>query len=205
MATEGENVVRLDVGDGLFVQLPPGSPESEEGPASRPVVPWAVRWAALSVGFGLSALALSEFGVSSRGLLAAALLPVLSLLAAIDLYSRILPNRIVLPVLGFVLAYRLALFPHQWAEWVLGMLGGAAVILLPCLLRPGAMGMGDVKLAALLGAALGRDVVAALTIGFVAVLPAALAVLIRQGTSGRAATLPLGPFLALGGTVGLLS
>ena len=42
--------------------------------------------------------------------------------------------------------------------------------LVPALIRPGAMGMGDVKLAVLLGAALGRDVLSALTIGFVAYL-----------------------------------
>jgi prepilin signal peptidase PulO-like enzyme (type II secretory pathway) len=63
------------------------------------------------------------------------------------------------------------------------------------------MGMGDVKLGVLLGVALGQDVVAALLIGMLSAVPAALFVMSR----GRAAALPYGPFLALGAAVVLLA
>jgi leader peptidase (prepilin peptidase)/N-methyltransferase len=200
MPPEGHDVVRLDVGEGLFVQVPTGEAPAERD-AARPSVPWP----AVAIGFALSIYAIARLGATHRGILAAGLLPVLAALAGVDLRTRLLPNRLVLPALGVVLTYQIISFPDRTPEWLLGALGGAAVILLPGLLRPGAMGMGDVKLAALLGAALGAQVLPALLIGFVAVLPAAVAVLLRQGAAGRAATLPLGPFLALGGAAMLLA
>jgi leader peptidase (prepilin peptidase) / N-methyltransferase len=67
------------------------------------------------------------------------------------------------------------------------------------------MGMGDVKLGFLLGAALGRDVITALALGSLAALPVALYVFARRGRGAREATLPYGPFLALGAAVVLLT
>jgi prepilin signal peptidase PulO-like enzyme (type II secretory pathway) len=63
--------------------------------------------------------------------------------------------------------------------------------------------MGDVKLAVLLGAALGRDVLGALTLGFLGMFPVALWLLVR-GRGVRGATVPFGPFLACGAAVALL-
>ena len=65
--------------------------------------------------------------------------------------------------------------------------------------------MGDVKLGALLGAALGQEVLSALMLGFLAVVPFALVLLVRRGAAARRSTLPLGPFLAFGAAVALLS
>lgn len=81
--------------------------------------------------------------------------------------------------------------------------GGAAP--LPLALNPKAMGMGDVKLGLLLGGALGTAVLDALLIGFLAIVPVALALLARHGSAARRATLPLGPFLAFGAIVVLLT
>ena len=137
--------------------------------------------------------------------LAAGVLAVLAVLSAIDIGWRVLPNRIVLPATAAVLAYQIAFFPDHSAEWLLAALGAAVLMLLPSLIQSGAIGMGDVKLAALLGATLGAAVLSALMLGFLALVPAALVVLVRKGAGGRRATLPLGPFLALGAAVVLLA
>jgi leader peptidase (prepilin peptidase)/N-methyltransferase len=66
------------------------------------------------------------------------------------------------------------------------------------------MGMGDVKLALLLGAMLGVNVTVALMVGFIAALVPAAAMALRHGTSARKMAIPFAPFLALGGVVALL-
>jgi leader peptidase (prepilin peptidase) / N-methyltransferase len=65
------------------------------------------------------------------------------------------------------------------------------------------MGMGDVKLAFLLGVGLGGAVVTALVVGLVAACIVALAILVRGGSAARKRAIPFGPFLALGGLVAL--
>jgi leader peptidase (prepilin peptidase)/N-methyltransferase len=154
------------------------------------------------VGVGLGALALARHGLTQQGLLAAGLLPVLAVLAGIDLRCRLLPNRIVLPALGAVIVWQIGFAPQRTGEWLGAAVGAALFLAVPSLLRPGAVGMGDVKLAALLGAALGAEVAGALLIGLVAMAPVALIVLWR---GGRQATLPMGPCLAFGAAVLLLA
>ena len=194
MPPEMREVRRVDVGDGIFVAVPAG------GPPARARVP------ALALGIGalLSAVALVRFGVTPEGLLAAGLLPVLAVLAAIDLRTRILPNRIVGPTLLAVLAWQLVFFTDRVPECLLAAVGAGAFLLLPSLVQPGAVGMGDVKLAALLGLAFGADVVSALLIGFIAAAPVAGAILLLGGADARRTALPFGPFLALGAGVVLL-
>ena len=80
----------------------------------------------------------------------------------------------------------------------------ALVLFLPLLVVPTGMGMGDVKLAALLGAVLGRSVAVAILIGVLAGAVYSIALLIRGGLSARKTTFAYGPFLALGGIVVLL-
>jgi leader peptidase (prepilin peptidase)/N-methyltransferase len=129
---------------------------------------------------------------------------VLVALSVIDVRTRRLPNRIVLPATAVVLAAQIAIAPDRALEWVLGALGAFAFLLTAALFNPAGLGMGDVKLALLLGAALGWAVGAALLIGLVAAAVAGVAIIARNGwASGRTATLPLGPFLALGGLAAL--
>jgi leader peptidase (prepilin peptidase)/N-methyltransferase len=64
--------------------------------------------------------------------------------------------------------------------------------------------MGDVKLAALLGAALGKSVVAAIFVGVLSAAVISLAILAREGLGARKKAIPYGPFLALGGVVVIL-
>lgn len=129
---------------------------------------------------------------------------VLVVLSVIDVRTRRLPNRIVLPAAGLVLAAQIAIAPDRALEWTLGALSAFAFLLAAALLNPAGLGMGDVKLALLLGAALGWAVFAALLIGLAAGALAGAVMIVRNGwTAGRKATFPLGPFLALGGLAAL--
>jgi leader peptidase (prepilin peptidase)/N-methyltransferase len=152
----------------------------------------------------VSLLCLLHSGLSGRGVVGAFVGFVLVRLAAIDIRRRILPDRIVLPATAVTLVAQAALAPGRTPEWVLAALGASLFLFIPALLRPGALGLGDVKLALLLGAALGRGVVPALTVGLLAAGGFAALLLLVQGRVALRSTMPLGPFLALGGIVELL-
>jgi prepilin signal peptidase PulO-like enzyme (type II secretory pathway) len=126
---------------------------------------------------------------------------VMVVLSAIDIERGLIPNRIVLPAAGIVLLAQIALFPDRAVEWVLAALISAFVFMIPQLLGRAWMGMGDAKLALLLGATLGWQVLAAVVIAFVCVFPVALAVLVQNGITARKRTIPFGPFLSLGGLI----
>ena len=156
------------------------------------------------VALALAAIAFASYPTPARSALAAFLAAVLVVLAAADLERRIIPNRIVLPATAIVFVAHVAIDPGRTLELIVASLGAAVVLLLPNLLNPAAIGMGDVKLALLLGAGLGKGVIAALLVGFLATVPVAIVMLVRGGRAARKATLPLGPFLAFGGLVVLI-
>ena len=118
-----------------------------------------------------------------------------------DFERRIIPNRIVLPAAAVVLVAQTLLHPSP--EWVLAGLAASGFLFLAALAYPAGMGMGDVKLALLLGVMLGRVVPVALMIGMVSALVPAVVLLARHGQAARKMGIPFGPFLALGGLVGL--
>jgi prepilin signal peptidase PulO-like enzyme (type II secretory pathway) len=126
-------------------------------------------------------------------------------LAAIDLERRLVPNRIVLGSLVAVLAAVFAVDPATGAVHALAAVLAGASFLAAALVRPGALGIGDVKLVALLGALLGAGVLGALTVGFLFLGIAALALVVRDGRSALARQLPLVPFLAAGAIATLLA
>jgi leader peptidase (prepilin peptidase)/N-methyltransferase len=125
-------------------------------------------------------------------------------ISAIDLRYRIIPDRISLPlaVAGLVLAA--ALRPSDLPELLLAAFGAGGFLLIAALLSPGGMGIGDVKLAFVLGLFLGRSVVIAVVLGLVGPAVPMLLLLPRYGLRARKLHLALGPFLALGGMVALL-
>jgi leader peptidase (prepilin peptidase)/N-methyltransferase len=147
----------------------------------------------------LAVVAFARFGLTAHAVLVALVAGVLVLLALVDVEERRIPNRIVLPATLATLAAQVAMSPGRSAEWVAAGLGAALFLLLPLLVSPNAVGMGDVKLALLLGAALGWSVAPALLIGLLAASVAGLALIALHGWSARKATIPLGPFLAIGG------
>jgi leader peptidase (prepilin peptidase)/N-methyltransferase len=120
--------------------------------------------------------------------------------ALIDLDYRIIPNLITVPGAVLALALGLALDPSgEGTRLIAGACAGGG-LLLAALAYPGGMGMGDVKLAAVMGLLLGRAVGAAVFIALVVGVVAGLAVIARHGaTRGRKKAIPFGPFLALGG------
>jgi leader peptidase (prepilin peptidase) / N-methyltransferase len=152
----------------------------------------------------LGAAVLARYGLGAPGLIGAFTAAVLVVLSVIDFDSYRLPNRIVLPSAALVLAARLASTPEHWKAWIGASLGAFACFLVLALVYPAGLGMGDVKLALLLGAALGGAVLPALLVGTLAAGVAGVVVLARQGLGGRRRALPFGPFLAFGAITILL-
>jgi len=141
------------------------------------------------------------FGWSGKSFVAALFCATLVTISATDISHRIVPNVIVLPAALIVLAAMTALEPS--VEWALGAFGAALFLFLAALAYPKGMGMGDVKLALLLGAMLGRVVPVALMLGMLAALVPAAVLFVRHGSAARKMAIPFAPFLSLGGVVGL--
>jgi leader peptidase (prepilin peptidase) / N-methyltransferase len=152
----------------------------------------------------LAAAGLARYGLSPAGLIAAFTCGVLVVLSVIDVESHRLPNRIVLPSAAVVPIARLASSPEHWKTWLLAGVGAFAFFLVFALIYPAGLGMGDVKLALLLGFALGGAVMPALVVGTLAGAAAAIVLLIRDGAKARRRALPFGPFLAFGAIAILL-
>jgi leader peptidase (prepilin peptidase) / N-methyltransferase len=152
----------------------------------------------------LAVVAFLKVGIGATGLVAAFFVCVLVVLSAIDLERRVLPNRIVLPATAVVLSSHLAFEPERGPEWVVAPVAASLLLFLPLLVYPEGMGMGDVKLALLLGAGLGYDVFAAVALGVVLALPVAVVLLVRGGLAARKTAIPFGPFLAAGSMLVLL-
>ena len=144
-----------------------------------------------------------KFGFSGEGALAAFFCLTLVAIAAIDVEHRIIPNRIVVPAAAIALAAQTALKPSP--EWAIAAFGASGVLLLAALVYPAGMGMGDVKLALLLGAMLGRTVPVAVLLGMLTALVPAVVLFARHGAAARKMGVPLGPFLALGAVVALFA
>jgi leader peptidase (prepilin peptidase)/N-methyltransferase len=153
---------------------------------------------------GLALAALIRYGLSAAGVIAAFTCGVLVVLSVIDFESHRLPNKIVLPSAAVVLVARLVSAPEHWQAWLGAGLGVFAFFLVFALIYPAGLGMGDVKLALLLGFALGGAVLPALVIGTLAGGAAAIVLLARNGAEARRRAIPFGPFLAFGAIAILL-
>jgi leader peptidase (prepilin peptidase) / N-methyltransferase len=160
--------------------------------------------AVVAVGTGLAAAMLVRFGLTAQGVIEAFVVVVLVRLSAIDIERHVLPNVIVLPSAAIVLVAQVAAFPDHALEWTLAAVGAAAFLLVPLFFYPTGMGMGDVKLTLLLGAALGWLIAPALLLAFVASALAALVLIARRGLAARKQAMPFGPFLAFGAIATLL-
>jgi leader peptidase (prepilin peptidase)/N-methyltransferase len=141
------------------------------------------------------------FGLTADTLVAAFFCAVLVAVSAIDVEHRIIPNRIVLPATAVVLVANTALHPSP--RWALGALGASGFLFAAALAYPAGMGMGDVKLALLMGAALGTTVSVALMVGMLAAMIPGLYLMARHGAKARKMGIPFGPFLAIGSVVAL--
>jgi leader peptidase (prepilin peptidase)/N-methyltransferase len=143
------------------------------------------------------------FGLTLHAAAAAIFCAALVVITATDLTHRIVPNRVVLPAAGVVVVLMTAWEPS--VEWTAAGLGASFFMLLVALAYPGGMGMGDVKLALLMGVALGRAVVVALPLGMLFAIVPAIFLFARYGSGARKMAIPFAPFLALGSVVALFA
>jgi leader peptidase (prepilin peptidase) / N-methyltransferase len=144
-----------------------------------------------------------RFGLSGSTAVAVFFCLTLVAVSATDLEHRIIPNRIVVPAGLIVLAANTAL--HPGPQWTIGAVGASGFLFAAALAYPAGMGLGDVKLAFLMGAALGKTVPVALFLGVFAALVPGLVLLARHGSAARKMGVPFGPFLALGSVVALFA
>lgn len=142
-----------------------------------------------------------EFGLGLDALVAAFFCAVLVVISATDLAHRIIPNRVVVPATVVVLAAQTLLHPSP--EWAIAAFGASLFLFVAAVAYPAGMGMGDVKLALLMGAMLGRTVPVAMMLGMLLALVPSVYLLVRHGGAARKMAIPFGPFLALGSVIAL--
>lgn len=131
-------------------------------------------------------------------------------LTFIDLDHRLLPNRLTYPGIVAGLALSIGLGPQPrfashdlwWLEVLVAAVAAGGVLLVAAVARPGGMGMGDVKLATMMGAFLGAPVAVAMFAGFLFALVPMVVLFVRHGASARRMYIPFGPFLAAGAASG---
>jgi leader peptidase (prepilin peptidase) / N-methyltransferase len=120
-----------------------------------------------------------------------------------DLERRVIPNAVLIAGAVFAVVVAGAGDPSSLPDRAIAAVAAGGALFLVALLYPRGMGMGDVKLAAVMGLYLGRAVAPALLIGFAAGALVGLAIIASRGASARKQAVPFGPFLALGGVVAL--
>jgi leader peptidase (prepilin peptidase) / N-methyltransferase len=145
-------------------------------------------------------LGTDDLGQLALGLALCALLVTVTLT---DLERRVIPNPVLLVGALVGAGIAAASDPASLPERALAAAGAGGFLFCVALAYPRGMGMGDVKLVAVMGLYLGRAVAPALLVGFAAGALVGLVLIARQGASARKRAIPFGPFLALGGIVGL--
>jgi leader peptidase (prepilin peptidase)/N-methyltransferase len=168
-------------------------------------IPW--RYPAVEAGTALlcGAVALTLWGDGVDVSLGLVLVLLLVPITLIDLEHRIIPNKIV--AVGSVAALALLGFsdPGRLPEHLIAAAAAGGFLLVAAIAYPAGMGMGDVKMAAMLGLFLGRAVAPAMFTAMIAGTLVGAVIIARVGASrGRKTGIPFGPYLALGGLVGLL-
>jgi len=123
----------------------------------------------------------------------------------IDLELRLIPNRLTLPAAVAALVAGVVLDIDFVPEQLIAGAAAGGFFLLAAVAYPRGMGMGDVKLAGVMGLYLGLNVVPALAIAFFAGTLVGIAVMVRHGAGGRKKGVPFAPFLALGGLVAIVA
>jgi leader peptidase (prepilin peptidase)/N-methyltransferase len=132
----------------------------------------------------------------------------LTMLAAVtltDLEQRIIPDKILLAAAVLCLAVAVPTDLGGLPERAIATAAAGGLFLLVASAYPAGMGLGDVKLAAIMGLFLGRAVAPAILVALLAGSIVGVAIIARHGSGARKTAIPFGPFLALGGVVGMLA
>jgi len=159
----------------------------------------------LTAGALYAASAVVLWGDPAELVLGLAFVTMLLAIVLTDLERRIIPNKILLA--GAIAAVATAAVgdPGSLPERAIAAVAAGGLLFAVALAYPRGMGLGDVKLAAVMGLYLGRSVGPALLIGFAAGALYGLALIALRGAAARKQAVPFGPFLALGGVAALLA
>lgn len=166
----------------------------------------AVRYPVAELGLGLAYLATVLVLRHDPVQMAMGLVLVTALMAVTltDLDRRTIPNKILLVTALIGLAIAAVFDPSSLPERAIAGVAAGGLLFLAALAYPRGMGLGDVKLAALIGFFLGRNVAPALLAALISGSVVGLAMIAREGPAARKKAIPFGPFLAFGALVGLL-
>ena len=145
-------------------------------------------------------LGTDDAGQLALGLSLCALLVIVTLT---DFERRVIPNQVLLAGAAIAVAIAAIGDPGSLADRGIAAAAGGGFLFCVALAYPRGMGMGDVKLVAVMGLYLGRAVAPAMLIGFAAGAAVGLVLVARHGAAARKQAIPFGPFLALGGVVAL--
>jgi leader peptidase (prepilin peptidase)/N-methyltransferase len=168
----------------------------------KATIPWRYPAVELTSAVLVAGCAL-KFGFHPETLVASFFCLVLVAVSATDIEHGIIPNRIVLPAAVIIVVAQTVLFPSP--QWIVAAVAAAGFLFVFALIAPRGMGMGDVKLALVLGAMLGVTVTVGMFVGLLAAMVPAIVLFMRLGVGARKVKLPFGPFLALGSVVALFA
>ena len=166
----------------------------------------SARYPLAEVGLGLAYLATVLVLGGDAVELALGLVLVTALMAVTitDLEQRIIPNKILLAATLIGFAIVAVGDPASLPERAIAAVAAGGLLFTAALIYPNGMGLGDVKLAAVMGFFLGRNVAPALLVALLAGSVVGVALIAREGATARKKAIPFGPFLAFGALVGLL-
>lgn len=159
----------------------------------------------LTVGLLFAATALVYRHDAAEGAIGLLFITVLAVVTLTDLEQRIIPDKVLIAGTVLCLAIALPTDPAGVPERLIAAVGAGGLFFGVALAYPAGMGLGDVKLAATMGLFLGRAVGPAILVALLAASLVGVALIARHGSQARKMAIPFGPFLALGGIVGLLA
>src|SRR4051794_12423128 len=170
-------------------------------------VPISARYPLVEAGTAVLAVAVVlVHGADRDAVLPLVLLLLLVPIALIDLDRRIIPNKLTGPGALLAVVLGLVIDPAHVPEQLIAGAAAGGFLLVAALAYPAGMGMGDVKLAGMMGLFPGREVGVAMLVALLAGTLVGTAIMARKGAGeGRKTAVPFGPFLALGGVVAVLA
>ena len=159
----------------------------------------------LSVGVLYAATVIVYRHSVAEALIGLVFVAMLAIITLTDLERRIIPNKVLIAGAVICLAIAIPTDPGGLPERLIAGVASGAVFFLVVFAYPRGMGLGDAKLAATMGLFLGRAVAPAILVGLLAGSLVGMALIATRGPEARKMAIPFGPFLALGGIVGLLA
>jgi leader peptidase (prepilin peptidase)/N-methyltransferase len=159
----------------------------------------------LAVGLAFAAAVLVEWGDPAAIAIDLVFVTMLAAVTLTDLERRIIPNKILLVAAVLCIAIAAPTEPASLVERAIAAAAAGGLLFAVVLAYPRGMGLGDVKLTATMGLFLGRAVAPALLAALLVASTVGVALIWRHGPQARKMAIPFGPFLALGGVIGMLA